>query len=150
VEMMEKGKIIFLILIVFIIPGPLSARGAIESEREYQNLLKSTFNHVILSVENGEISADEGKQTFAELRNRYNKYYSDEAGIIDALIDQVGEKALTSEEALFDFTLLSEGRLMEHRLDLENNKEENQKEEHKPGEPGKGNGEGGEQQRRSS
>ncbi len=61
------------------------------------------FKESILKVEAGEIDSQEAKAEFSLLRSKYRVDYTDFAGKIDALIDEVGEKKKNSHDAINEF-----------------------------------------------
>ena len=104
-----------LFALFLILPQFITARGSMESDREYVSLLKTTFEQILTAHEAGEITSLDGKMMLSELRDRYNKPYNDEYGILEALIDQLEENSLTYNEARYHFSLLQVGKLMEYR-----------------------------------
>lgn len=93
----------------------LFAKGAAEQEREYRRELQVSFERIIGDVESGGLTSREGKVRLNELRLRYNRSFSDEFGIMESIIDQVAEGNLSLEEALYEYSLLRKGNLMEYR-----------------------------------
>lgn len=107
-------KILFLIFTI-IISQSLAARGAADSEREYRTVLDNSFKQIIFAVESGDITSRDGKIQLSIVREKFRRPYNDEFGILESLIDQVGEHYLTAVEAHFHFSLLQNKKLMEYR-----------------------------------
>lgn len=114
--MVMKSKLILIIILIFSVPF-LQAKGAVEKDREYDALREDLFIQVLESVEAGEIPPAEGKGLLSELRSRYGKSFSDEEGILESLIDQVGEGRISAEEAFRQYNLMRSGELMAYRKD---------------------------------
>ena len=97
-------SLIFFIVIMFFFGTPsLFAGGSREYSNEYQESLMNLFKESILKVEAGEIDSQEAKAEFSLLRSKYRVDYTDFAGKIDALIDEVGEKKKNSHDAINEF-----------------------------------------------
>lgn len=110
---MKKLRIIF---IFFILPlVTLSARGSHDRDREYFQELETTCESLFPELEAGNMAPDKGKMLLAELRNRFSRPFTDSDGILESLIDQVAESRLSTEQAMYEFSLLKEGELMTYR-----------------------------------
>jgi len=106
----------YLILIaIFSIPYlPLFPSG-LQDYREYQAELSQQFPAVVDSLAKGEITSTEAKDKLGEIRAAYNMSYTDESGIIDSFLDQLGEGEITKESALLYFSYLKDKRIPELR-----------------------------------
>lgn len=110
-----------IILLVFILPfTSLSASGAIERDREYREELETVCATLFYDLETGRMTPEEGKGLLEELRIRYGRPFTDSEGILESLIDQVGEFRMSADQAVYEFTLLREGKLMAYRQEREN------------------------------
>ncbi|MBN2659511.1 MAG: hypothetical protein JXR86_20810 [Spirochaetales bacterium] len=105
-----------LILLLFILPVlSLSARGAIERDREFREELESTCTNLFYNLESDKLTPEEAKDQLAELRSRFSRPFTDSDGILESMIDQVSESLLSADQALFEFNLLKQGKLMTYR-----------------------------------
>ena len=86
-----------------------------ENERAYKAELKQEFSSIIDDIHSQKISAESAKNKISSLRNKYQISYTDEAGIIDSIIDRTAETDFSVEEAEFYFTHLQNGTLMAYR-----------------------------------
>jgi hypothetical protein len=82
------------------------------------------FDEVINGIYESETAAVSAKNRLKVLRNKHSISYTDEAGILDAIIDRAQEQTLTHDEAKFYFGLLQEGKLMEYRKETYRQKSE--------------------------
>lgn len=89
--------------------------GKTEAEKAFSNEAQTLFDETLEQIQDLGTGAKAGKYKFRALRSKYDKPYTDESGILDALIDRVEEKSLSIEEAHFYFGLLQTGKLMEYR-----------------------------------
>ncbi len=109
-------KILICFLYITLTPF-LFAGGAVDGDGEYRAQLEESFNEIVYAIQAGTMDISEGKSRLSRLREHYNQPYNDEYGIIEALIDQVGENNLSADEAGLRFSLLQKGQLMEYRRD---------------------------------
>jgi len=113
------NKLCFIAILLCLPLAVLTARGALERDREYREELKSSCEMVFFAMEKGEMTAEEGKAVLAGLRNRFERPFTDSDGILESLIDQISESRLTALQAMFEFELLSQGKLMSYRQEQE-------------------------------
>jgi len=113
---------IFLSLAFFILSlilsQPLLARGVSEQQRAYQEEVGRVFSQSVVPLSEGTVRALEIRRTFAQLRQKYDLPYSDEAGILDSIVDDLAQKELNPEEGEQFFAMLMDGRLEQYRLAL--------------------------------
>lgn len=109
--------VLLFVFLILIMPGYLTAMGASEDTKAYKSELQQVFDETIDEIYISGTGAVEVKTRFKTLRTRYDIAYTDEAGILDAIIDRAQEQTFTNEEAQFYFRLLQEGKLMKYRQD---------------------------------
>ena len=114
-KQLKQSFLPILFLLIIASAGSLSAAGTGEHSRAYRDDLQQTFDEIITDIYNSSMNSETAKDKLAGLRNRHNIYYTDEAGVLDAIIDRAGERSLSSEESRFYFKLLQDGTLMEFR-----------------------------------
>jgi hypothetical protein len=95
--------------------------GAKDDSDAYKTELKQVFSELIEEIYTSEADTVSAKNRLAVLRNKYGIAYTDEAGILDSIIDRVGEESLTRSEAELYFELLNSGKLAEYRQAASNN-----------------------------
>jgi len=98
--------------------------GAREDASAYKLELEQVFDEVIGDICISGTGSDSAKNKLKDLRTRHDISYTDEAGILEAIIDRAGEQSLTYDEAQFYFELLQDGKLMEYRQDAYRQKSE--------------------------
>jgi len=113
-----KASILTIVLAVFLIlsfPADSSAMGNRENRNAYKIELQTLFDESIDGIFMNKTDAPAVKNKIEALRNVYDISYTDEAGILDAIIDRTAEKTFTKDESHFYFGLLNDGKLMEYR-----------------------------------
>ncbi len=109
-------KLVFFSMLL-VLPVLAYSMGNTEQEDVYRHELSSLFNDTVTKIENSEITLSEGKDKFKKLRARYNMGYTDEAGVIDSMLDRVYEGTLTLKETKYYFNLMQEHRLSDYRTE---------------------------------
>ncbi|MBI9107010.1 MAG: hypothetical protein JEZ04_09720 [Spirochaetales bacterium] len=123
-KMLKLSPILMFLFMIFILTGNLTAMGASEGSHAYESALKQVFDELIDGIYNSETQAVSAKIKLHDLRDKYDISYTDEAGILDAIIDRAQEQSLTRDEAQFFFQLLQEGKLMEYRKEASRKRSE--------------------------
>lgn len=94
-------------VILFLSLAPcLSAFGSGDRNAEFRSETETVFQDSAPLVERGKRSPAEAQRLFADLRVRYKVPYTDEAGILDSIIDRLGAGKITLGEAREYFSLL--------------------------------------------
>ena len=92
-----------------------SAMGMAEDYSAYKEELFPLFEDLINRIYSGETTATEARAEIRLLRDKHDIPYTDESGILDALIDRADERAISYNESVFYCGMLREDRLMDYR-----------------------------------
>ena len=103
-------KAVIIAVIIFAIPQSVIARGAGETEGNYDIQIQDKFDEVILAVQAGDMNAVEAEAELAKVRENFKKEYTDEDGIMDACINAVQNKEMTVEQARERITVMKQTR----------------------------------------
>ena len=108
-------QVFTILFLITILQNNLSAMGVREGENVYQTELQQEFQIILNDIYNDNTSSVLAKKRLSELRTKHKISYTDEAGIMEAIIDRAEERSLTIDESRFYFKLLQEGSLMTYR-----------------------------------
>ncbi len=104
-----------LAVMVLIIPLTVYAGGNAEKNENYRTELANVFNETVAGIYNDEISLSDGHEELKTLRSRYDISYTDEAGVMDSMLDRVYEGTMSPAETKYYFSLMQEKKLSEYR-----------------------------------
>lgn len=128
---MKKLKII---AVFFIFPFvSLWAKGTTDQDLEYVQELETTCENLFYRIETGDLTPEESEMELAELRKRFSLPYTDSDGIIESIIVEIAESSLSANQAMFEFKLLQDSKLMTYRLEQKNSPTEEEPTENPTG-----------------
>ncbi len=125
----KPGFTIVFFFMVLIPAATLAAMGSWENKQAYKDELEQEFDETIVELAAGKIDNRTAKEQLKNLRTKYSISYTDEAGILESIMDRTAERTMTPNEGHFYFQLLQEGKLMKFRQETYRKESEQYKRE---------------------
>jgi hypothetical protein len=94
----------------------LYAGGGSEAPDDFVGLRGEIFEDIADQLARQTMTALQAREEFSELRKEFGRPYSDESGILDAILDGMADGDISAVEGRRFFAMLQDGLLMEYRI----------------------------------